>query len=87
MAKLTGAELLAIQAEYLKREIVQHERDIISNQGKVQENKELLERIQTTCLYCGDRAYVAMEKHIQDRHAEELREAPELPPVTFAELG
>ena len=82
MAKLTSAELLVKQAEYLTREIAQHERDIITNQGKVQENKELLERVQNTCLYCADYIWAysdedRMESHIKSRHAEERKEERE----------
>ena len=76
---LSGAQMLEKQAEYLKREIAQHERDIITNQGKVQEDKELLTRVENTCLFCGDYIYTysnedRMAKHILERHQEE-REA------------
>ena len=54
MAKLTSAELLDTQKAYLTREIKTHERDITLAEGKVQENRELLERIENTCLFCGD---------------------------------
>lgn len=73
---LSGAQMLEKQADYLKREIAQHERDIITNQGKVQEDKELLTRVENTCLHCGDYIYTysnedRMAKHILDRHQEE----------------
>ena len=57
MAKLSGEELLATQATYLTKEIAKHENDIATAQGKVQENKELLERVQNTCFCCGDYIY------------------------------
>jgi len=82
MAKLTGKQILSKQEEYLIREITQHERDIITNQGKVQENKELLERVQNTCLYCADYIWPytdqnRMDDHINSRHAEEREEERE----------
>ena len=80
MAKLTSAELLETQKAYLTREIKTHERDITLAEGKVQENRELLERIENTCLFCGDmyrnwtenESPTRMEKHISDRHHEEI---------------
>ena len=82
MAELTGAELLDTQAIYLRREIKQHEGDIKTAEGKVQENRELLERIENTCLFCGEmqrnwgnETPTRMEKHIEDRHPEEMEKA------------
>ena len=79
MAKLTSAELLETQKAYLTREIKTHERDITLAEGKVQENRELLERIENTCLFCGDmyrnwsdQKPTRMETHISDRHHEEI---------------
>tara|TARA_Y100001951_G_scaffold19126_1_gene14325 strand:- start:83 stop:388 length:306 start_codon:yes stop_codon:yes gene_type:complete len=82
MAKLTGEEVLATQVTYLIKEIAKHENDIATAQGKVQENKELLERVQNTCLYCGEYIYVFREEdrmgvHISNRHPEEV--VPVLP--------
>jgi len=81
--KLSGKVLLQKQAAYLTREIEQHERDIITNQGKVQENKEMLQRVENTCLYCGEFIYPTfrdnenrMDDHIMEKHAEEKE--PEL---------
>jgi len=82
MAKLTSAELLETQKAYLTREIKTHERDITLAEGKVQENRELLERIENTCLFCGEmqrnwgnETPTRMEKHIEDRHPEEMEKA------------
>jgi len=80
---LSGKVLLEKQAKYLISEIAKHEQDIATNQGKVQENKELLERVQNTCLYCAEYIYHYREEnrmtaHIQTNHAEELE--PELEP-------
>ena len=79
MAKLTSAELLETQKAYLTREIKTHERDITLAEGKVQENRELLERIENTCLFCGDmyrnwsdQKPTRMEQHISDRHHDEI---------------
>ena len=49
--ELTGSEIQSTWESYLTREIDQHKRDIISNQGKVTEIEELLRRVQNTCLY------------------------------------
>ena len=73
---LSGKAILEKQAKYLIQEIDKHERDIITNQGKVQENKELLERVQNTCLYCAEYIYNyrdddRMAAHITSQHAEE----------------
>ena len=81
MALLTGKALLERQAKYLISEIAKHEQDIATNQGKVQENKELLERVLNTCLYCAEYIYHYREEdrmaaHIKANHAEELE--PEL---------
>ena len=74
MPKLSGEELLGIQAIWLTREMKTHERDEMLAQGKVQE----------TCLYCGEvfqnwnnAKPTRMEKHITERHSEEL--VPDLP--------
>ena len=83
MAKLTGAEVLDTQVIYLTKEIAKHENDIATAQGKVQENKELLERVQNMCLCCGDYIYPdnrhelpsRMEKHLGERHPEEIAQA------------
>lgn len=82
MPKLSGEELLGIQAIWLTREMKTHERDEMLAQGKVQENKELLERVQNTCLYCGEvfqnwnnATPTRMEKHIAERHSEEVEPA------------
>jgi hypothetical protein len=82
MAKLTSAELLETQKAYLTREIKTHERDITLAEGKVQENRELLERIENTCLFCGDmqrnwgnETPTRMEKHLSDRHPEEMEQS------------
>jgi len=77
MPLLTGKQILTKQEDYLTREIAQHERDIITNQGKVQEDKELLERVKNTCLYCAEYIYPytnedKMEAHIKSRHPEEI---------------
>jgi hypothetical protein len=84
MAELTAAELLDTQAIYLRREIKQHEGDIKQAEGKVAENRELLERIENTCLFCGEmqrnwsnETPTRMEKHVSERHSEEL--VPALP--------
>jgi len=74
--QLSGKVLLERQATYLIAEIAKHETDIATNQGKVQENKELLERVQNTCLYCAEYIYNyreenRMEAHIASRHAQE----------------
>jgi hypothetical protein len=83
MAKLSPEALLETQRKYLTDEIAKHERDIQTNQGKVQENNELLERINNTCLYCGERVMnwgrdegepTRMESHIDDRHHEDWLE-------------
>jgi hypothetical protein len=83
MAKLSPEALLETQRKYLTDEIAKHERDIQTNQGKVQENHELLERINNTCLYCGERVMnwgrdegepTRMESHIEDRHNEDWLE-------------
>ena len=81
MALLSGKALLEKQAKYLISEIAKHETDIATNQGKVQENKELLERVQNTCLYCAEYIYHYREEdrmaaHISSQHAEERE--PEL---------
>jgi hypothetical protein len=81
MGLLSGKALLEKQAKYLVSEIAKHEQDIATNQGKVQENKELLERVQNTCLYCAEYIYHYREEdrmaaHITSQHAEERE--PEL---------
>ena len=78
---LSGKVLLEKQAKYLISEIAKHEQDIATNQGKVQENKELLEGVQNTCLYCAEYIYHYREEdrmaaHITSQHAEERE--PEL---------
>jgi len=73
---LSGKQLLEKQAKYLVSEIAKHEQDIATNQGKVQENKELLERVQNTCLYCAEYIYHYREEdrmaaHVASQHTEE----------------
>jgi hypothetical protein len=82
MAKLTPEGLLETQKAYLTREIKTHERDITLAEGKVQENRELLERIENTCLFCGemfrnwsDQTPTRMEQHVSDRHPEDVIQA------------
>jgi len=77
MPKMSLEALLETQRKYLTDEIAKHERDIVTNQGKVQENNELLERIDNTCLYSGEREkgeQTRMESHIEDRHNEDWLE-------------
>ena len=74
--ELTGSEIQATWESYLNREIDQHKRDIISNQGKVTEIEELLRRVQNTCLYCGEYVYNysdedRMGEHIKVKHPQE----------------
>jgi hypothetical protein len=76
MAKLTVEALLDTQATYLTKEIAKHENDIATAQGKVQENKELLERVVNTCLFCGEYIYNYKDEdrmgiHVTNRHPEE----------------
>ena len=83
MAELTGAEILATQVTYLTQEIEKHENDITTAQGKVQENKEMLQRVQNACLYCGEYVYKygdedRMGIHISNRHPEDVP-SPALP--------
>ena len=73
--ELTALEMQGSWESYLMREIDQHKRDIISNQGKVTEIEELLRRVQKTCLYCGEFVYNysdedRMGKHVKDKHSE-----------------
>ena len=77
MAKLSGEELLATQATYLTQEMEKHETDIANAQGKVQENQEMLQRVERTCLYCGEYVYKygdedRMSIHISNRHPEDV---------------
>ena len=72
---LSAQQALGKLEKYLIAEIANHERDIATNQGKVQENKELLTRVQNTCLYCGEYVYYysdedRMGKHVKDKHQE-----------------
>ena len=75
---LSGSQMLEKQAEYLRREKDQHKRDIITNQGKVQEIEELLTRVENTCLHCGEFIFPTfrdnenrMDDHIMTKHTEE----------------
>lgn len=76
---LSGFQLLEKQKEYLREEKNRHERDIATNQGKVQEIIELLDNLEKTCLYCATVIYVSykedvsneMVKHVKDKHLEE----------------
>ena len=86
MALLSGKALLEKQAKYLVSEIAKHEQDIATNQGKVQENKELLERVQNTCLHCAEYIYHYREEdrmtaHVETSHAEERE--PELSDIVI----
>jgi hypothetical protein len=90
MAKLTSAELLETQKTYLTREIKTHERDITLAEGKVQENRELLERIENTCLFCGDmyrnwsdQQPTRMEQHISNQHPKEVPLEGQALPVDY----
>ena len=79
MAALTGEEILVTQATYLIKEITKHEADIAQAQGKVNECRELLERVENTCLCCGDYVYpdyrkqlpTRMANHMEDRHYDD----------------
>ena len=79
MAALTGEEILVTQATYLTKEITKHEADIAQAQGKVNECRELLERVENTCLFCGDYIYpnyrkelpTRMANHMEDRHVDD----------------
>ena len=72
---MTLEELLAKQNEWLEREIKQHERDIMLNEGKVGELRELLSRNQNTCIHCGDYIYPSYDKAI-NRMAEHISSQP-----------
>ena len=81
MAKLTLGEFKEAQAIYLRREIKQHEGGIKYSEGQVQENKELLERNENACDYCGNEfrnwnneTPSRMDKHIAERHPEDWKE-------------
>ena len=79
MAELTGAEILVTQATYLTKEITKHEGDIAQAQGKVNECRELLERVENTCLCCGDYIFpdyrkqlpTRMANHMEDKHYDD----------------
>jgi len=83
LEELTATELKESWITYLKREIDTHKRDIISNQGKVQEDEELLIRVQNTCVCCGEYIYPSsdtnrMAQHITAKHTEERKAEAEL---------
>ena len=74
--ELTASEIQATWMTYLTRESETHKRDIITNQGKVQEIDELLVRVQNTCLFCGEYVYNysdtdRMGEHINVKHPQE----------------
>ena len=75
--ELTGSEIQATWESYLTREIDQHKRDIISNQGKVTEIEELLRRVQNTCLYCGEYVYNYTDEDRMGEHVKAKHQEPE----------
>ena len=84
MAEQTAKEYRAVQREHLVREMETHKGGIKYAEGQVQELKELIEQIDNACLYCGrairnwrDETPSQMERHIADRHPEEV--IPALP--------
>jgi len=79
MAKQTAEEFKKTQRERLVREMKAHEGGIKYAEGQVQEVKEQIEHIDNACDYCGnevrnwgDEKPSKMEKHIAERHSEEL---------------
>ena len=84
MAKQTAEEFKKTHRAYLAREMKSHEGGIKYAEGQVQELKEQIEHLDNACDYCGnevrnwgDEKPSRMEKHIAERHSEEL--VPALP--------
>ena len=73
--EMTASELIVVQEKYLVRESDTHKGDIKRAEGKVQEIDELLQRVQNTCIYCGEYVYNysnenRMGAHVESKHSE-----------------
>ena len=84
MPKLEIGEYKKVQVKWLETEIKTHSRDLILAEGKLNELKELKERLVQMCDYCGDKLYgiyshntdeenlVVIKKHMEQRHESDL---------------
>jgi len=83
MPLLTIPEYKKVQVEWLDSEIKQHQRDSVLAEGKINELKELRDRLHQLCDYCGNRMYgfytsntnemnwEVVSKHMLDRHPDD----------------
>ena len=84
MPKLEIGDYKRLQVKWLDSEIKTHSRDLILAEGKVNELKELKERLVSLCDYCGDKMYgvysnntdeenlVVVTQHMEKRHESDL---------------